>query len=63
PSSAQLSYAKNIAQADGIAIPDEARTTSAAMSAWIEQRRGKTGKKGRTKPRRARDNESVSARH
>jgi DNA topoisomerase-3 len=63
PSSAQLSYAKNIAQADGIEIPDEARTTSAAMSVWIEQRRGKTGKKGRTKPRRAQGNESVSARH
>jgi DNA topoisomerase-3 len=32
PSPAQLSYAKNIAQADGIEIPDEARMTSAAMS-------------------------------
>jgi DNA topoisomerase-3 len=63
PSAAQLSYAKNIAEADGIEIPDEARTTSAAMSAWIEQRRGKTGKKGRAKPRRAQGNESVSARH
>ena len=53
PSPAQLSYAKNIAQADGIEIPDEAWKSSAAMSSWIEQRRGKKGKKGRAKPRRA----------
>jgi DNA topoisomerase-3 len=52
---AQLSYAKNIAQADGIEIPDEARKSSAAMSSWIEQQRGKKGRKGRAKPRSARE--------
>src|SRR5216684_1523335 len=41
-SSAQLLYAKKIAQGKGIIIPDNAKTNSAAMSAWIDSNRGKT---------------------
>src|SRR5713226_635544 len=41
-SSAQLLYAKKIAQGKGIIIPDDAKTNSAAMSAWIDSNRGKT---------------------
>lgn len=47
PSAAQLDYAKNIAEADGIAIPAAAMVSSAAMSNWIEKQRGKKrGKAG-----------------
>ena len=35
-SPAQLLYAKKIAQGKGLIIPDEAKASSAAMSAWIE---------------------------
>ena len=35
-SPAQLLYAKKIAQGKGLVIPDEAKASSAAMSAWIE---------------------------
>ena len=41
PSAAQLAYAKNIAQADGITIPAAAMASSTAMSNWIEKQRGK----------------------
>ncbi len=41
-SPAQLLYAKKIAQRKGIIIPDNAKTNSAAMSAWIDSNRGKT---------------------
>jgi DNA topoisomerase III len=41
-SPAQLLYAKKIAQGKGIIIPDDAKTNSAAMSAWIDSNRGKT---------------------
>ena len=35
-SPAQLLYAKKIAQGKGVIIPDEAKASSAAMSAWID---------------------------
>ncbi len=41
-SPAQLLYAKKIAQGKGLIIPDEAKTNSATMSAWIDSNRGKT---------------------
>src|SRR5438552_457426 len=39
-SPAQLLYAKKIAQGKGLIIPDEAKTNSATMSAWIDSNRG-----------------------
>ena len=36
PSSAQMLYAKKIAQGKGVVIPEEAKANSAAMSAWID---------------------------
>jgi DNA topoisomerase-3 len=39
-SPAQLLYAKKIAQGKGLVIPDEAKASSAAMSAWIDTNRG-----------------------
>ena len=38
-SPAQLLYAKRIAQGKGLVIPDEAKASSAAMSAWIDSNR------------------------
>jgi DNA topoisomerase-3 len=38
-SPAQLLYAKRIAQGKGVVIPDEAKASSAAMSAWIDLNR------------------------
>ena len=35
-SPAQLLYAKKLAQGKGLIIPDDAKTNSAAMSAWID---------------------------
>src|SRR5258708_281860 len=47
-SPAQLLYAKKPAQGKGRIIPDDARTTYAAMSAWIDSNRGmKRRKRGR----------------
>src|ERR1700738_5060184 len=47
-SAAQLLYAKKIAQGKGVIIPDEAKASSAAMSAWIDSNRGtKRRKRGR----------------
>src|SRR6202046_588675 len=40
-SPAQLLYAKKLAQGKGLVIPDDARSNSAAMSAWIDTNRGK----------------------
>jgi DNA topoisomerase-3 len=53
-SPAQLLYANKIAQGKGLAIPDEAKASSVAMSAWIEsnrasKRRGR-GRKTAYKP-------------
>jgi DNA topoisomerase III len=39
-SPAQMLYARRIAQAKGVVIPEEAKANSAAMSAWIESNRG-----------------------
>ncbi len=44
-SPAQMLFAEKIAREKGIVIPDEAKASSAAMSAWIESNRGP----GRTK--------------
>ena len=44
-SPAQLLYAKKIAQGKGLIIPDEAKTNSATMSAWIDSNRGTTRRK------------------
>jgi DNA topoisomerase-3 len=41
-SPAQLLYAKKIAQRKGLIIPDDVKTNSATMSAWIDSNRGKT---------------------
>jgi DNA topoisomerase-3 len=38
-------YAKKLAQGKGLIIPDDARTNSAAMSAWIDTNRGKKRRK------------------
>jgi DNA topoisomerase III len=47
-SPAQLLYAKKLAQGKGVAIPDEAKASSAAMSAWIDSNRDmKRKKRGR----------------
>src|ERR1039458_2263641 len=52
-SPAQLLYAKKIAQGKGLIIPDEAKTNSAAMSAWIDSNRGKTRRKHGSKTYRS----------
>jgi DNA topoisomerase-3 len=44
-SAAQLLYAKKLAQGKSLIIPDDARTNSAAMSAWIDANRGKRRRK------------------
>jgi len=44
-SSAQLLYAKNLAQGKGLIIPDDARSNSVAMSAWIDANRDKKRRK------------------
>jgi DNA topoisomerase-3 len=48
-SPAQMSFAKKIAQDKGIVIPDEAKVSSAAMSAWIKLNYGIKRGKGRRK--------------
>jgi DNA topoisomerase III len=44
-SPAQLLYAKKLAQGKGLIIPDDARSNSAAMSAWIDANRDKKRRK------------------
>jgi DNA topoisomerase-3 len=44
-SPAQLLYAKKLAQAKGVVIPDDARINSTAMSAWIDANRVRKGRK------------------
>src|SRR5712672_2030737 len=44
-SPAQLLYAKKLAQGKGLIVPDNARTNSAAMSAWIDANRDKRRRK------------------
>ena len=56
-SAAQLLYAKKLAQGKGLIIPDDARTNSVAMSAWIEMNRGKK----RRKPSRKTSNRPVGS--
>jgi DNA topoisomerase-3 len=47
-SPAQLLYAKKIAQGKGLVIPDEAKASSATMSAWIDSNRdSKRRRRGR----------------
>jgi DNA topoisomerase-3 len=56
-SRAQLLYAKKIALGKGLIIPDDAKTNSGKMSAWIDSNRGKTrrkrGRKTAYKPARS----------
>ncbi|MGD9769683.1 MAG: DUF5710 domain-containing protein, partial [Pseudolabrys sp.] len=53
-SPAQLLYAKKIAQGKGLVIPDDAKASSAAMSAWIDSnrytKRRRRGRKPAYKP-------------
>jgi DNA topoisomerase-3 len=53
-SPAQLLYAKKIAQGKGLILPDEAKASSAAMSAWIDSnrdsKRRRRGRKIASKP-------------
>jgi DNA topoisomerase-3 len=44
-SAAQLLYAKKLAQGKGIIIPDDAKTNTAAISAWIDTNRSKKRRK------------------
>jgi DNA topoisomerase-3 len=44
-SPAQLLYAKKLAQGNGLVIPDDSRTNSVTMSAWIDTNRGKKRRK------------------
>jgi DNA topoisomerase-3 len=46
-SPAQLVFAEKIAQDKGIVVPDEARASKAAISAWIDSNQGKKRGKGR----------------
>jgi DNA topoisomerase-3 len=59
-----MSYAKKIAQGKGIAIPDEAKANSAAMSEWIDSnrvtKRRKRGRKAANKPPRSKARKSTS---
>jgi DNA topoisomerase-3 len=48
-SPAQLLFAEKIAKEKGIVIPDEAKSSSAAMSAWIKSNQGTKPGKGRRK--------------
>jgi DNA topoisomerase-3 len=48
-SPAQLLYAKKIAQRKGLVIPDEAKASSAAMSAWIDSNRDSERRRRRRK--------------
>ncbi len=48
-SPAQLLFAEKIARAQGIVVPDAARASSTAMSAWLDSRQGtKRGRVRRT---------------
>jgi DNA topoisomerase-3 len=49
PSPAQLSFAESISREQGVAITDEAKARSAAMSAWIDKNQGSKTTKGRRK--------------
>jgi len=44
-SPAQMSFAEKIAREKGVVITDEAKASSAAMSAWIETHLGTEGRK------------------
>ena len=46
-SPAQLLYARKIAQGKGLVIPEEAKASSAAMSAWIDSNRSAKRRRGR----------------
>ena len=57
-SPAQVSFAEKIAQEKGVVIPDEAKASSAAMSAWIDSNQSAKPGKGR---RRTADKRPLSA--
>jgi DNA topoisomerase-3 len=49
PSPAQLSFAESISREKGVAISDEAKSSSAAISAWIDTNQGGKPRRGRRK--------------
>src|SRR6516164_6057059 len=49
PSQAQILFAEKIAREKGLVIPDETKTSSAAVSAWIASNLGTERRKGRRK--------------
>jgi DNA topoisomerase-3 len=63
-SPAQLLYAKKIAHGKGLIIPDEAKTSSATMSVWINsnrsKKRGKRFAKTTYQPKRSAEPESIA---
>ena len=61
-SPAQLSFAEKIAHERGIVIPDKAKASSSAMSAWISTNQGKQRGKRKTgnKPSESRTARSVT---
>jgi len=52
-SPAQIAFAKKIAQENGIVIPEQAKASSATMSAWIDSNREKQGRKRKAGKKRA----------
>lgn len=52
-SPAQLSYARKIALEQGIVIPDEAKSSSAAMIAWIDSHKRKKRRKTAFRPEKS----------
>jgi DNA topoisomerase-3 len=49
PSSAQLSFAESISREQGVAITDEAKANSAAISSWIDKNQESNPGRGRRK--------------
>jgi DNA topoisomerase-3 len=61
-SPAQIAFAMKIAQENGIVIPEQAKASSATMSAWIDSNREKQGRKCKVGNKRApRTRNSTSA--
>ena len=65
-SPAQLLYATKIALGKGVVVPDEAKTNSAAMAAWIDSNKGrkrrKSGHKTASRPARSTASQSTAPR-
>jgi DNA topoisomerase-3 len=61
PSPAQVSFAERIAREKGVDIPDEAKTSSVAVSAWIASNQSdkRSGGRGET-PRKSTGSKSMA---